>query len=319
MPQVLDPPPPPAATRRSSLGGLKAENAAATSSAIYSTDLPQFDPSGGTSVPVQDQQAVLASYQESLQTTAKINTGGGSPSTEISYASLKKKQETQALPPPPQDLSQSLAPLIGMMGFRFTRANAQIKYALNAKPQQGHGDKLKGTESDCSGWTAACVPAIMQKINDYFGARIYDVGTIGKALRASAAEQFTAIAKRVEAFSSEDIKLGNVPAGTLIAVCNKVIPKFALGRDLGISHVGMVVEDKDGKKYISESASKGVSLTSLDKWIQRYRHSGAKLYAVNPFALTETNTLDLTSAAIKSPTQVAMNTQMPKSLPTLTV
>ena len=314
MPEVLDPPlPSTPANPRAALRTLKNENAK-----VSSADLPQPDPSGGTTVAPENRRAVITSFVTPATTESNNFLDTQTENRPFpNPASLKKDQAAASTE---GGLWQSH---IGSEGFRFTRANP-VKYKWGGKENMGQwlekllngeGSKLSVNKLDCSGFTKTLTLAVMQKMNDLSGRQIYDVRAIAKLFPDTAEGQFKAIAGKVKACSTEEIKSGNIPAGALVFLKNKAQRIF---------HTAAVVTGPDGEKLIAESgSSKGTTLTPLRKWVSREMHVGNKVLAVDAHNLATLPPPDLIStankAATKAPTQIAMNTRMPKAFPGFTV
>jgi hypothetical protein len=179
----------------------------------------------------------------------------------------------------------------------FTQQNSHVRYGFGSKI-------LKSGSIDCSGWTHTATVEAMKAINAK-NPGVYDVGKINGILSDGAAMQIQKLQNMGTTVDSKHILDGSAPVGTLIGIRRANPPGWARGRFKDISHIVMVTE-KDGQKYISESGGGGVKLTPYDKWLSANR-SGT-FFAANPFALTNKNASIASTAqpaAPKAPYQAA--------------
>jgi hypothetical protein len=144
---------------------------------------------------------------------------------------------------------------------------------------------LKSGSIDCSGWTHTATVEAMKAINGK-NPGTYDTGKINGILSDGAAMQIQKLQNMGTTVDSKHILDGTAPVGTLIGIRRANPPGWARGRFKDISHIVMVTE-KDGQKYISESGGGGVKLTPYDKWLSA--NKSGTFFSANPFALTNKN------------------------------
>lgn len=187
---------------------------------------------------------------------------------------LKTKEESSGFISIPKILD-SIGTSIGKMLFSSTSAMSGVSYGWGSKnPRSG--------SVDCSGLVGYQTLQVMGEMNK-MGAN-YDLNYMKKIMNQPAAMQVALVGAKAGFISRADLENGAVHSGTIIGIRRQKVEDFAKNRPFGISHVVQVVE-KDGKKYISESARSkgGVALTPYDKWIAA--NKGSTLYATNPFSL----------------------------------
>lgn len=177
----------------------------------------------------------------------------------------------------------------------------------------GFGCKDDGCGAiDCSGHTASATLATMEEINRQSrvktGQDIYDMNRMRGLLGTGAAYQINNVAREtdggfvIDTQNEQSMRQGiaAIKPGMLLGVERNNVPSWAAGRPFNISHIGVVVTGKDGKPYVSESCSKGVTLTPLGKWLS-YRNV-KRVYAVNPFAMKKKGSEPIIQATFQSTT-----------------
>lgn len=157
----------------------------------------------------------------------------------------------------------------------FTQQNSHVRYGFGSK-------SLKSGSIDCSGWTHTATIKAMEAVNAQHPGT-YDIKRINGILSDGAAMQIQKLQAMGATVDASKIKDGTAPVGTLIGIRRQNPPGWAQGRFKDISHIVMITE-KDGKKYISESGSGGVKLTPYDTWLSK--NKSGTFYAANPFVLT---------------------------------
>ncbi|MBV8549079.1 MAG: hypothetical protein JO126_06450 [Alphaproteobacteria bacterium] len=177
----------------------------------------------------------------------------------------------------------------------------------------GFGDKDDSCGAiDCSGHTASAVIATMEALNERArektGKDVYDIATMRKMLDTGAAYQINNVARQTHqgfVINPRDSKslqdgMAAIKPGMLLGVERNNVPSWAKGRPFNISHIGVVVK-VGNELYVSESASGGVKLTPLKKWLTY--SSVRRIYAVNPFAMLKPDSAPVVKAAFNDTPQ----------------
>ncbi|MBY0429419.1 MAG: hypothetical protein K2Q32_09405 [Alphaproteobacteria bacterium] len=163
-----------------------------------------------------------------------------------------------------------LGNIAGNILSAFTERHKHVSYGFGSK-------SLNSGSIDCSGWVHQASLHMMREINAKHPGT-FDISKANKMLSNGAAWQIESFQKAGLALDPKSLHDGTAPVGTIIGIRRSNVPGWASGRPNGISHIVMIAE-KDGKKYISESGGSGVKLTPYDQWMKR--NTSAKLFPVN--------------------------------------
>ena len=153
-----------------------------------------------------------------------------------------------------------LGNIAGNILSAFTERHKHVSYGFGSK-------SLSSGSIDCSGWVHQASLHMMREINAKHPGT-FDITKANNMLSNGAAWQIESFQKAGLGLDPKSLHDGTAPVGTIIGIRRSSVPGWASGRPNGISHIVMIAE-KDGKKYISESGGSGVKMTPYDQWMQR--------------------------------------------------
>ncbi len=189
-----------------------------------------------------------------------------------------------------------LGNIAGQILSNFTDRNRHISYGFGSK-------SLNSGSIDCSGWVHQASLHMMREINARHPGT-FDIERANRMLSNGAAWQIENFQKAGLGLDPRSLRDGTAPVGTIIGIRRSSVPGWASGRPNGISHIVMIAE-KDGRRYISESGGSGVKMTPYDQWMQR--NSSAQLFPVNLLGLAN-QTAVRTAIPSQPPAAVAPTT-----------
>ncbi|MDE1900817.1 MAG: hypothetical protein KGI37_04120 [Alphaproteobacteria bacterium] len=160
---------------------------------------------------------------------------------------------------------------------------------------------------NCSTFVARVVLAAMAAANHKNNDPVFDIGSIQPYLIGTSENMVLATQLNDgHADFIKDSKIPSITGGDLLASARAgtLLPgtiigfafdhrqeSFAAGRKNNISHVAIVIRDKNGVLSVAESAGGvGVHVMPLDAWVKLYANvqGGARFYTGNPFVAAAT-------------------------------
>ena len=175
---------------------------------------------------------------------------------------------------------------LSLLGYDMTQKYDHLGYKFKSKD-------LGSGAIDCSGWTFQVSKMEMESLNQMHGFEKYNV----RSINTGAAEQIGIFAAQHgvvtdtrTGFDKSKLKVGMV-------IGQMKHGKGYQGRTTNVkgygktqyNHVAKVVRGRDGKLYVSESqggskrSPKGVTLSTLDAWVDMRVKRGDTLTAVSPY------------------------------------
>ncbi len=178
-----------------------------------------------------------------------------------------------------------------ILGYAQKLQKERVKYDLH--------DTNGGV--NCSTFVAHAIEKAIFVLNKSEG-NIYPISSLEEKLNGTSENQillFNGVseATKLKYFDSTDILAAshnnNLQPGMLIGLAfNSLHEDYANGRTNGISHIGVVVINRQGQVSIADSSSggDGIKVTEIQQWVSKinsYDPKGARFYLAQPFKDTK--------------------------------